>query len=64
MTTTWLTVAEAAEHIRTTDSKILRAAIKAGELPSYLYGKTQIRLKKAEVDEWLESKPYEPRGRA
>lgn len=60
--TQWLTVAEAVEHIRATDSGIIRAAVKSGELPSYRYGKSAIRLKANEVDEWLSGKPFEPRA--
>jgi excisionase family DNA binding protein len=59
---TWLTVAEAVEHIRATDATILRRAIKDGELPAYTYGKAAIRLKVEEVDAWLAGRPFEPRS--
>jgi len=62
--TVWLTVAEGAEYIRAKGTEIIRAAIKAGDLPSYRYGKSDIRLKASDLDEWLESGPYEPRTSA
>lgn len=59
----WLTVAEAATYIRSKDKtgQAIRAAIRAGDLPSYRYGERGIRLKATDVDEWLEAHPYEPR---
>jgi excisionase family DNA binding protein len=60
-TTVWLTVAEAAEHVRAKDERIIRQAIKSGDLPAYAYGEVQIRLKAGEVDAWLEARPFEPR---
>lgn len=60
--THWLTVTEAAEHIRAKDTEMLRGAIKAGELPAYRYGKASIRLKADEVDAWLEARPFEPKA--
>jgi len=59
--TTWLTVRDAAKYIGAKSTDVLRAAIRAGELPAYTYGKNEIRLKAADLDAWLESKPYEPR---
>lgn len=61
--TVWLTVALAADHIRANDEAIIRGAIKAGELPASLYGKTQLRIKQEDLDAWLESRPYEPPDR-
>ena len=62
--TAWLTVNEAAEHIRAKHPRVIRDAIKNGDLPAYRYGTgdTHIRLKAAEVDAWMESRPYEPRS--
>jgi excisionase family DNA binding protein len=57
--TTWLTPAEAAEHIRANDPQLIRAAIKRGDLPAYKYGKSAIRLKQSDVDAWLEAHPWE-----
>lgn len=67
MTTTtgspWLTLAEAADRIRAKDHRAIREAIDAGDIPAYAYGKSQIRLKTADVDAWLENHPFEPRPR-
>jgi excisionase family DNA binding protein len=59
MTTTWLTVAEAAAHIRAKHPRMIVDAIKAGDLPCYTYGKSAKRLKVSDVDAWLESHPWE-----
>jgi excisionase family DNA binding protein len=61
--TVWLTVAEGAAHIRAKSTDLIRAAIHDGELPSYRYGKKDIRLKASDLDKWLESRPYEPESR-
>lgn len=58
--TVWLTVDEAAKHIRAKSTRLLREAIKAGELPSYRYGKGDIRLKTEDVDAWLEGRTWTP----
>jgi excisionase family DNA binding protein len=58
--THWLTVAEAAEYIRAGSGAKIRAAIKAGDLKAYPYGKADIRLDAADVDAWLKSRAYEP----
>jgi excisionase family DNA binding protein len=58
--TTWLTVAEAAEHIRAKHPRMIRDAVARGDLPAYTYGKSAIRLKASDVDEWLSSHPWEP----
>jgi excisionase family DNA binding protein len=57
--TTWLTVAEAAAHIRAKHPRMIRDAIKRGELPAFTYGQSAIRLKVSDVDEWLTSHPWE-----
>jgi excisionase family DNA binding protein len=60
--TIWLTTAEAAEHIKAKDDRLIRQAIKAGDLPACRYGKSEIRIDQAELDEWLRSNPWEPNG--
>ena len=57
--TTWLTVAEAAAYIKAKGTGKIREAIHRGELPAYSYGR-EIRLKAEEIDEWMESHPWEP----
>jgi excisionase family DNA binding protein len=58
---TWLTLSDAAEHIRASKDTI-RAAVSAGDLPAYPIGKgREYRLKANEVDAWLESRAFEPR---
>lgn len=57
--TTWLTVAEAAAHIKAKHPRMVRDAIARGELPAFKYGKSAIRLKAEDVDEWLSSHPWE-----
>ena len=57
--TVWLTVTEAAAHIRAKHPRMIRDAIKAGHLPAYRYGKADIRLKVSDVDAWLEGHPWE-----
>lgn len=54
---------EAAEHARLSPD-VIRAAVKAGDLPSYAPtpGGKDIRLKATDIDEWIESKPYVPQG--
>lgn len=62
--TDWLTAAEAAAHARLKNTRMIMAAVKAGELPASTIGKNSdirhIRIKQSAVDEWLESKPWEP----
>lgn len=57
--TVWLTVGEAAAHIRAKHPRMIRDAISAGHLPAYTYGKSAIRLKVSDVDAWLEAHPWE-----
>lgn len=57
--TAWMTVAEAAAHIRAKHPRMIRDAIARGELPAFTYGKAAIRLKAADVDAWLEAHPWE-----
>jgi excisionase family DNA binding protein len=63
MTSQWLKVAEAAEYAKCSPDMI-RAAIKAGDLPSYAPGPggRNILLKASEIDAWIESRPYTPRA--
>jgi excisionase family DNA binding protein len=62
--TTWLTVDEGARHIRAKSTRLIREAIKSGDLPSYRYGKGDIRLKADDLDAWLEAHPWEPTVRS
>lgn len=57
----WLTPAEGAKHIRAKDDRIIRQAITSGELPACRYGKFGIRIDRDDLDEWLRSKPWEPK---
>jgi excisionase family DNA binding protein len=57
--TAWMTVTEAAAHIRAKHPRMIRDAIKRGELPAFTYGQSAIRLKAADVDAWLEAHPWE-----
>jgi excisionase family DNA binding protein len=61
--TPWLTVDEAATYIRAKSGRLIRNAIRDGDLPSYRYGRSEIRLKAVDLDAWLESRPYEPESR-
>jgi excisionase family DNA binding protein len=58
--TVWLTVAEGAEYVRAKGDRLIREAIKAGELPACTYGKSEIRIDAADLDVWLRSRPWEP----
>jgi excisionase family DNA binding protein len=57
--TNWLTVTEAAAHIRAKHPRMIRDAIARGDLPAYTYGKSAIRVKVSDVDAWLEGHPWE-----
>ena len=58
--TVWLTPQEAADHIKVC-TRLIQAAVKAGELPAYPIGRgREYRLKASEVDEWMSSRAYEP----
>jgi excisionase family DNA binding protein len=59
--TTWLTVREAADHVRISES-LIRDAIKAGYLPAYAIGTgSQCRLTAEDIDEWMMSRAWEPK---
>lgn len=59
--TTWLTVADAAAYIRVKDDRIIRSAIKSGELPVCRPGKSYL-IDAADVDAWVKSQPWEPKA--
>lgn len=60
--TTWLTVKTAAKYVDVSPD-IIRAAVKAGDLPAYPVGKgREYRLDAEEIDEWMRSRSYEPRS--
>jgi len=59
--TTWLTTAEAASHVKAKDDRIIRQAIKNGDLPACRYGKSEIRIDVEELDAWLKGNAWEPR---
>lgn len=60
--TVWLTAAEAAAYVKVSEP-IIRDAVKAGDLPAYSVGKgREYRLTAEEVDEWMGSRPWEPRA--
>jgi excisionase family DNA binding protein len=60
--TNWLTTAEAALHVKAKDDRLIRQAIKAGELPACRYGRSEIRIDCEDLDEWLKARPWEPRA--
>lgn len=60
MTTNWLTITGALEHVRAKDPHVIRAAINSGELPACRYGKS-IRIDAEDLDAWLKSQPWEPK---
>lgn len=60
--TVWMTVPEAAEYVRAKHPRVIRDAIKSGDLPACTYGKSQIRVDRDELDNWLRSRPWEPRA--
>lgn len=57
--TTWLTVAEAAAHIKAKHPRMVRDAIARGDLPAYTYGKSAIRIDQDELDAWMRARPWE-----
>ncbi|WP_230870820.1 excisionase family DNA-binding protein [Mycobacterium canetti] len=61
--TVWLRIADAAEYAKLS-TDIIRAAVKAGDLPSYAPtpGGRDVRLKAEDVDAWIESRPYAPQA--
>lgn len=61
--TTWLTVREAADYVRVSE-QLIRDAIKLGYLPAYAIGPTgkQCRLTAEDIDEWMMSRAWEPKG--
>lgn len=62
--TNWLTAAQAAEHLQLSEP-LIRDAVKRGDLPAYSVGRgREYRLDQAEVDLWMRSRAWEPRGGA
>lgn len=60
--TTWLTLREAGDYARVSGGLIARA-VKLGALPAYPIGTgTQYRLRAEDIDAWLMSRAWEPRG--
>lgn len=59
--TIWLTTSEAAMHVKAKDDRLIRQAIKAGDLPACRYGRSEIRIDQEDLDAWLRSQPWEPR---
>lgn len=60
--TTWLTAAQAAEHLQLSEP-LIRDAVKRGDLPAYSVGRgREYRLDQAEVDAWMKSRSWEPRS--
>lgn len=60
VTSPWLTLEEAARYVRAGDGSTIRAAVRYGDLPAYLYGKRSMRFKKTDLDAWLEQRSWEP----
>ena len=60
--TVWHTAATGADHC-TVSMDLIRAAVKSGDLPAYAIGKGKdFRLKESDLDDWMESRSYEPRS--
>lgn len=60
--TIWLTVAKAADYVDVSPD-IIRAAVKAGDLPAYPVGKgREYRLTAEDIDGWMRSRSWEPRS--
>ena len=59
--TQWLTVAGAVAYVSAKNDRLIRNAIKAGELPACTYGRTEIRIDAEDLDAWLKSQPWEPK---
>lgn len=59
----WEKVAQSAERVQISQI-IIRAAVKAGDLPAYPVGKgsKEYRLDPSEVDAWMKSRSWEPRS--
>jgi excisionase family DNA binding protein len=62
--TVWLTVREAADYARISET-LIRNAMKLGYLPAYAIGEsgTHFRLRTGDIDEWMMSRAWEPKGR-
>jgi excisionase family DNA binding protein len=60
--TDWLTTAEAALHVRAKDDRLIRQAVKDGDLPASRYGRSEMRIDRDELDAWMKSRTWEPRS--
>ena len=58
--TQWLTLTEAAQHIRAKHPRLIADAIKRGDLRAYSYGKHDPRIDLADLDEWIKSRAWTP----
>jgi excisionase family DNA binding protein len=60
--TNWLTVTEAAEYAKIS-ARLIRVAVKQGDLPAYAIGAGKdYRLTAEQVDAWMMSRAYEPKA--
>ncbi|WP_448389455.1 helix-turn-helix domain-containing protein [Mycolicibacterium sp. XJ1904] len=60
--TVWFTPTEAAEYLKVSVD-LIRAAVKAGELPAYPVGTGRdYRLRASDIDDWMMSRSWEPRS--
>lgn len=59
--TPWLNQKEAAAYAKQ-HPDLIRAAVKAGDLPAVAIGKSgkEYRIHRDAVDEWMKSRPWEP----
>lgn len=55
--TAWMTLAQATAYIGAKDARLLRNAIKIGDLPAYQYGTKEFRLTADDIDTWMRSHP-------
>jgi excisionase family DNA binding protein len=58
MSTQWLTLTQAADYIGAKHPRMIRDAIKAGDLPAYHYGVKDLRVTAEDIDAWLRSRPF------
>lgn len=62
--TDWLTPNEAAAYVRARHPRVIKDAIKAGDLAAYFYGSgsRDVRIDRDDLDQWLKSRPWEPQS--
>ncbi len=53
----WMKPSEAAEYAGV-DREVIRLHVASELLPAYAIGKTQYRLRREDVDHWLETRPW------